>query len=324
MAYDVEIHLGDHVLERGDVLKDDLVKGRIYGKENAPLIILPGGISASRFIADHPKSGPQTGSNWWPELVRAGGAIDLNHYQVLGLDLAPGGMNAQRHLTITTKDQAKRLGSLLDHLQIKKAHSIIGTSYGGMVALAFAADYPDRVGQMCLLGATHRPFPMGVGVRGIQRQIIDLATKYGEPSEGLKLARQLAMTTYRSAEEFSKRFKAVQTGTAPTRFDVGDYLAACGDQYPDVMPVERFMTLSQSIDLHAVNAGQITTPTLLIATNSDQLAPPSEVEALHKALGGPSKFMVIDSIYGHDSFLKEMQILAPLLSKFIKGAPCAA
>ncbi len=319
MAYDVEIFLGNHVLEHGDVLKGDLVKGRIYGKKNAPLIILPGGISASRFIADHPKSGPQTGSCWWPELVRAGGAIDLNHYQVLGFDLAPGGINMQRRLTITTKDQAKRLGLLLDHLQINKAHSIIGTSYGGMVALAFAADCPGRLKKMCLLGATHKPFPMGVGVRGIQRKIIEMATKYGQPQEGLKLARQLAMTTYRSAEEFSVRFEAAQTGTAPPRFDVGDYLEACGDKYPNAMPVERFMTLSQSIDLHAVNAEHITTPTLLIATSSDQLAPPSEVEVLHKALGGPSEIMVIDSIYGHDSFLKEMKLLTPILSNFIKG-----
>ena len=65
MAYDVEICLGDHILERGDTLENDMVQGRLYGKKGAPLIVIPGGISASRFIADDRPLGPQTGDCWW-------------------------------------------------------------------------------------------------------------------------------------------------------------------------------------------------------------------------------------------------------------------
>lgn len=321
MAYDVEVLLGDHVLERGDMLESDMVTGRLYGKAGAPVIVIPGGISASRFIADEPETGPQTGSNWWSELVYTGGPIDLRHFQVLGLDLAPCGQNVNKRLTITTNDQAKRLAALLSHLNISKVHTIIGTSYGGMVALAFAANYPEQLERLCLLGASHRPFPMGVGIRGIQRRIIDLANELGRPEEGLKLARQLAMTTYRSAEEFSTRFDAVHREGG---FDVGDYLQACGEKYPSAMPVERFMALSESIDLHSVDPAKITTPTLLIATRSDQLAPPSEIKELDQALAGPSSMVIIDSIYGHDSFLKEYDVLGPLLSNFITGVRRAA
>ncbi len=324
MAYDVELFLGDHVLERGDVLEADMVVGRLYGKAGSPVIVIPGGISASRFIADEPESGPQTGSCWWSELVYDGGPIDLRRYQVLGVDLAPCGKNAQKRVTITTKDQAERLEALIRSLNIQKVHTIIGTSYGGMVALAFAAQYPDLLERLCLLGASHRPFPMGVGMRGIQRRIIDLATEFGKPEEGLKLARQLAMTTYRSAEEFSIRFAGKQTCEKTIGFDVGDYLQACGEKYPEAMPVQRFMALSESIDLHAVNPQKVTTPTLLIATRSDQLAPPSEIEALHKELAGHSEMVVIDSVFGHDSFLKEYDILGPLLSSFITGVQRAA
>ncbi|MBL4871669.1 MAG: homoserine O-succinyltransferase [Robiginitomaculum sp.] len=324
MAYDVEICLGDHVLERGDTLENDMVQGRLYGKAGAPVIVIPGGISASRFIADERPSGAQTGDNWWSELVYAGGPIDLNYYQVLGLDLAPCGANAKRHLTITTHDQARRLSALLTYLNIDKVHTIIGTSYGGMVALAFAALYPDKLEKMCVLGASHRPFPMGVGVRGIQRRIIEFACECGRPEDGLKLARQLAMTTYRSAEEFSGRFDAEPIEGNPNGFDVGNYLQACGEKYPDAMPVERFMALSQSIDLHRIDPAKITTPTLLIATNSDQLAPPSEIKALHRALAGPSEMVVIESIFGHDSFLKECEILGPLLANSISRVCRAA
>lgn len=321
VAYDVEICLGDHVLERGGTLEADRVTGRLYGKEGAPVIVIPGGISASRFVADEPETGPQTGSNWWSELVYAGGPIDLNRYQVLGLDLAPCGKNTRKRLSITTNDQAKRLAALLSHLKIDTVHTIIGTSYGGMVALAFAALYPRKLERLCLLGASHRPFPMGVGIRGIQRRIIDMAFEFGKPEEGLKLARQLAMTTYRSAEEFSTRFDAAYI---EGEYDVGSYLQACGEKYPAAMPVERFMALSESIDLHTVDPTKIHTPTLLIATRSDQLAPPSEIKALDNALAGSSTMVVIDSIYGHDSFLKEYDILGPLLSDFITGVRRAA
>lgn len=320
MAHDIEVSLGDHVLQHGDVLENDVVQARMYGNPDGPLVVIPGGISASRFLADN----KENGHGWWVDMVYEGGPIDLNEVQVLGLDLAPTGQNAQKRLTITTNDQAKRLKAVLDHLGVAQADSVIGMSYGGMVALAFAQDNPDRLKKLCLLGATHRPYPMGVGWRGIQRRVIKMGIDAGRPNEGLKLARELAMMTYRSAEEFSERFDAAPTQNAPFRFDVGDYLEACGSRYHEIMAVERFMAMSESIDLHNVDPAKVTTPTLLIATRSDQLAPPSEVKALHDALAGPCDLVEIDSLFGHDSFLKEYAVLGPILSEFTKEQSRAA
>lgn len=316
MARDIEVSLGDTVLEHGDRLEGDIVQGRLYGKPGAPLIVIPGGISASRYLADN----KENGHGWWTELVYRGGPIDLDRYQVLGLDLAPTGQNVKKRVTITTHDQAKRLAKLLDHIGVAQVHSTIGTSYGAMVLLAFAELYPDRVGRQCLLGATHRPFQMGVAWRGIERRIIELGIAAGKPNEGLKLARELAMTTYRSPEEFSQRFGSAPTKTAPIRFGVDDYLENCGKRYHEIMPVERFMALSESIDLHNIDPRNVKTPTLLIATSSDQLAPVSEVQAFHEDLAGPSEMITINSIFGHDSFLKEYDQLSPILSNFIEEA----
>lgn len=313
---DVEISLGDFALEHGGVLKDDIVQGRLYGREGAPLVVVPGGISASRFVADG-VDGKDGSGGWWSDMIYPGGPIDLNHVQVLGFDCAPGGNNTETRLTITTSDQAKRLAALLDHLQVERVHSIIGMSYGGMIALAFAQDFPARVENLCVFGATHRPWPMGVALRGIQRRTIDLATKLGNPLEGLKLARELAMTTYRSAEEFRERFSAAPNGDIPATFDVGDYLESRGQHYKKIMPVNRFLALSESIDLHTVDPERILARTTLIAVRSDQLAPPSEMQVLCDALAGPAQLHVIDSIYGHDSFLKATDLLAPILSNFI-------
>ena len=328
MAHDVEISLGDFRLQHGDVLKDDVVQGRLYGPKGAPLVVVPGGISASRFVADG-VDGKNGSGGWWSDVIYPGGPIDLNHVQVLGFDCAPNSNedsagNSETRLTITTSDQAKRLAALLDHLKVERVHSIIGMSYGGMIAMAFAQDIPGRAESLCIFGAAHRPWPMGVALRGIQRRTIDLAAKLGDPLEGLKLARELAMTTYRSAEEFSERFSAAPCGNTPATFDIGDYLESRGQHYKKIMPVNRFLALSESIDLHSVDPAKIHARTTLIAVRSDQLAPPSEMQVLCDALAGPAELHVIDSIYGHDSFLKATDLLAPILSGFIGGKSRAA
>ncbi len=328
MARDIEHDYGDHILEYGDCLEGDIIRGRLYGHPGNPLIVIPGGISASRFIADADPLSATNGKGWWAELVAPGGAIDLNRHQVLGFDFAPTGKNAQKRLTITTNDQAKRLAALLDHLGVKQCGAMIGTSYGGMVALAFAQNHPRRLGRLCVLGAAHRPFAMGVGVRSIQRRIIEMALDAGRPDAGLKLARELAMTTYRSAQEFSQRFDAKPVAglseAGSIRFDVGDYLEARGRHYHKVMPINRFLALSESIDLHKIDPAKITVPTTLIATSSDQLVPPCEMKAMADLLAGPTDFITINSLYGHDSFLKETEALAPLLADFTKERRNAA
>jgi len=73
----------DTVLERGDTLRGDVAHARMYGQEGAPIIVVLGGISATRFVAD----GGRNNRGWWSTLVRDGGPIDLSKFQVLGLEL---------------------------------------------------------------------------------------------------------------------------------------------------------------------------------------------------------------------------------------------
>ena len=152
MPRDIEVKLGDNVLERGCVLKDDVVMGRLYGNPDGPVIVVMGGISASRFIADAEETTARNnGRGWWSTLVRDGGPIDTSTFQVLGMDFAPAVESENRPDCITTFDQAARLKALLDAEGISKVAAIIGSSYGGMTALAFAHDYPEVVGQLCIM-----------------------------------------------------------------------------------------------------------------------------------------------------------------------------
>jgi homoserine O-acetyltransferase len=138
----------------------------------------------------------------------------------------------------------------------------------------------------------------------------------GEGPAGLKLARALAMTTYRSAAEFALRFDAAPVRDADRfRFAIEDYLFARGDRYAESYRAESFLALSESIDLHRIDASRVRTPATLVAVREDQLVPFADMAGLAARLGGPSRLIEVSSIFGHDAFLKEGAALKPIIQQ---------
>ncbi len=306
---DVSILLpADFVLDGGEPLSRAELRLRIYGDLEKPVIAVAGGVSANRVVAD---AGGEKG--WWRDIVARSGAIDLNQFCVLGFDFLPADKQTAR--TISTADQARALAAALSSLKIETLFAFAGASYGGMVALAFAAAYPARVKHLCIVSAAAKPHPAATAMRGVQRRIIDFAQRVGEPREGVRLARQLAMISYRTPEEFSERFDHIPGAAAGDAYAVCDYLIARGRAYP--MPAERYLTLSDSVDRHSVDTTTIDAESLLIAVKSDQLVPVADMRSLARALDC-AVFAEIDSLYGHDAFLKEAAIIGPVIKTFLE------
>ncbi len=148
----------------------------------------------------------------------------------------------------------------------------------------------------------------------MQRQIVREAIARGDGPAGLKLARALAMATYRSQREFATRFAGPAVRDAERfRFPVEEYLFARGDDYVQRYRAESFLALSESIDLHDVDAARIHTPATLVAVREDQLVPFADMQALAARLAGPTRLVELSSIYGHDAFLKESALLNSVL-----------
>lgn len=304
-------------LDCGVVLEGAEFLIRLTGPANAPLIAVSGGISANRFVA-----GSASHTGWWSAFVAPGAAIDLSKYRVLGFEFLTGGET--EIAAITTQDQARALayalGELGGEIGETRLHGFIGASFGGMIGLAFAADYPQLLDRLCVISAAHRAHPMATAIRGIQRRILKFASAQGRPEEGVALARQLAMTTYRTETEFAGRFASLPKGDAAgDPYDVCEYLIARGEDFAGKMPIERLLLLSDAMDRHRVDPGQITTPTLVIGVTGDRLVPVGDMRALADTLGGPAQFVELNSSFGHDAFLLETETLSPLLSNFCEG-----
>jgi homoserine O-acetyltransferase len=183
-----------------------------------------------------------------------------------------------------------------------------------MVALAFAMRHPHALDRLLLLAGAHRPHPLATAQRSVQRAIVRLGQASGHTDEALAISRQLAMTTYRGSEEFARRFRAApEYREGRFRFPVADYLEHQGRRFVERFDAQRYLELSESIDLHDVAPEQVPTPATLIGFSSDRLVPLADLCELQRRLHGLATLEVVDSPYGHDAFLKETRLLAPLL-----------
>jgi homoserine O-acetyltransferase/O-succinyltransferase len=314
---------GPFPLHHGGALQQPLLGWRLDGAERAPVVVALGGISAHRRVFD--LNAPRGG--WWSELVGPGCALDTSRLRILGIDYlgasgeSTGPKAGQPFPSVSSFDQAEALHGLLDYLQIDRLRAIVGASYGGMVALAFAERHPARVEQLLVLSAADRTHPMATAWRSVQRRIVRFALSVGRPAEGLELARALAMATYRSPQEFVARFGFAPSGGGEQRFvfPVEQYLMERGRDYATRYLPESFLCLSESIDLHLVDARRIAVPTTLVAVREDQLVPLADMQALAARLAH-ARLHELSSPYGHDSFLKEAQQLQPIF-RCLYGEP---
>jgi homoserine O-acetyltransferase/O-succinyltransferase len=290
----------DFRLESGQNLTEAAVTARLHGPERGPLIVVAGGISSDRFA-----------TRWWSWAVKAGGAIDLNRVRVLAIDLAPG--KDAPGVTITTADQARRLAVVLDALEEPVIDAFVGASYGGCIGLAFAALFPQRIGELVVISAAHRAHPAATAWRGIQRRLLAFARDCGREAEGVALARELAMTTYRTADEFEWRFAGTPPAEAGQPYPVCDYLIARGADYADVTSAARWISLSDSLDRHTVVPEAIRCPLTLLGFTSDRLVPIQDLRELAGRAPALRRFGEAPSIFGHDAFLKEREVVGQTL-----------
>lgn len=285
------------------------------GAASAPAIIVAGGISAHRHVAAS-EVFPEAG--WWDAQVGPGKALDTRRFRIVAIDWI--GSDGSLDAPIDSADQADAIAAALDHLGIARAAAFVGCSYGAMVGLQFAARHGHRLGKLVAISGADRPHPFASAWRSLQRNILALGRSEGGRREALSLARQLAMLSYRTPEEFAERFDApVQLHDGTARCASADYLESCGERYVARTSPTAFLRLSESIDLHAVDAGAIRVPSVVVAVEEDRLVPVETLVALAAKLGPRCRLERFSSTFGHDAFLTEPLRITAILRDALKG-----
>lgn len=244
---------------------------------------------------------------------------------------------------VTVPDWVRSQAVLLDHLGIGALRAVVGGSIGGMQAIQWAIDFPHRVPRCVAIGAAPLT-AMGLALNHLQRQAIrnDPNWRNGEyepdqtPAAGLAIARAIAMLSYKSEKLFYERYarNPNRNGEDPLRsmaerYDIGGYLDYQGEIFTRRFDANSYLIITKAMDnFHPAHGyesehkalARIKAQTLLVGISSDWLFPAEEVQALSDRMrkaGVMVEYAEILSDHGHDGFLAEPQLLAPLIRKVL-------
>ncbi|MFC0682728.1 homoserine O-succinyltransferase [Lysobacter korlensis] len=285
------------------------------GDAAQPAVFVAGGISAHRHLAANDRFAEP---GWWQAQVGEGRALDPQTHCLLSFDWL--GADGALDVVIDPADQADAIAALLDALGVEALHAFVGSSYGAMVGLQFAARHPARLHQLVAISGTHRAHPYASAWRALQRRAVALGALQCDESHGLALARQLAILSYRTPEEFDARFDSVEVAHGRVRVGAEDYLDHCGAKYASNTPPVAFLRLSESIDLQSLEPESINVAVTVVAVEQDRLVPVADARALAQRLRGETRLCVLDSAYGHDAFLKEVDAIGAVLRECLIDA----
>ena len=335
---------------RGGQLHGAVVAYETWGKLNEArdnAILLFTGLSPSAHAASSPED---ISEGWWEGMVGPGLAIDSNRYFVVcinsfgscfgstgpaSINPATGAAYRLAFPDLSVEDIARAGYETLRSLKIERANTVIGPSLGGMVVLAYAAQFPGATRRLISISGSAAASPFAIALRSIQREAIlrdpdwrgGAYTDEQPPATGMRIARKLGMMTYRSAHEWRERFgrqaateQTPQDGSFAPEFAIQSYLEAHARKFVRAFDPNCYLYLSRAMDRFdlAAHGGSHTVAlarskvekALVIGVESDMLFAIDEQQQLAKSFeqaGAVTSFAPLDCIEGHDSFLIDIE-----------------
>jgi homoserine O-acetyltransferase/O-succinyltransferase len=266
------------------------------------------------------------------------------------VDPGSGRPYGMRFPVVTIRDMVRAQKRLLDSLGVQKLALVAGGSIGGQQALEWAVEFPDFVEKAVPVAATGALGPQGIGMSEIGRRAIVAdpdwqdGDYYGtgrSPDDGLAIARMAGMMTYQSAPGQWERFGRRPAGRPALypefggRFEVESYLHYQGRELTGRFDANSYLYLSRAMDLYDVASGydseeeayaRIQAEVLFVGITSDWLFPANEVkDSVEKAssAGARASYAAIDTLSGHDAFLKDWKELKEAIQPFTTKKPIA-
>jgi homoserine O-acetyltransferase/O-succinyltransferase len=353
-TYEGDFVLDRHLLlESGRTLANPTLHYAVYGRLNAA--------RDNAVLVCHALTGSALVGSWWPEIFAPGAVLSLDHDFVICINMlgscygstGPGSVDPETgniygpdFPLVSIRDNVRAQAQLLDSLGIRRLRLVLGGSIGGMQALEWAIHDPERVGRALIIGVAPLS-AMGLALNHLQRKAIQNDPDWAgghylpqrPPRQGLALARQIGMLSYKSAALFDERFarKPNRNGEDPWglddhgggliggRFDIAGYLDYQGERFIDRFDANTYLAIMRTMDTwDPLNGyaspqeafGRIRARLSFVGISSDWLFPPEAVRefaASIRAAGVDADYREMLSAHGHDAFLAEQVELVRLL-----------
>ena len=317
------------------------------GPKSAPVVYIMPSASHSCHVSGD--------GGWWRDVVGCGEhfGVDCNMFRVVSASPLGSPFGSSSPLTadhagtqwrarfpvISPFDQANAHARLIDALHIERVHAVVGASMGGMAALQFALHFPERYSRIVAIATTPLTSASTQALRSVQRAAvrIDPAFRDGDytaddgPVHGMAVARQMGTICYRSRREFDERFSPLRDEEARL-FPVERYLRHVANSFGVRFDPNCWLTLSLAMDLQNIawkHNGDVSSAVeqiprdkefLLLPVTQDALIPPDELDRLAALLGQRgirTAHERLESVYGHDAFLKSPDMMNARLRAFL-------
>lgn len=283
-------------------------------------------------LIEHALTGSSRVADWWPGVAGYGALFDLHEWCVVGINALGScygstGPSGKPFPRVTVRDIVRAERRALQRLGIEQLAFTIGGSLGGMRALQWALSAPQCVGGAIVVGAHDHHSAMGIALNALQREALEL-----DPVGGLRLARKLAMLSYKSDELLARRHDRRSDRLGRPFFDVEGYLEHQADRFERRMNADSYAALTHAMDSFDVRSAVWRAlepkPALtFVGITSDWLFRAQDVRAAagrFARAGFDAAYLELHSDHGHDAFLAEANDLAALLKpRIARPSPAA-
>ncbi len=312
------------------------------GKSNAVLVCHA--LSGNHHVAGR-HSPDDKHPGWWDNMVGPGKPIDTDRFFVVGLNNLGGCHGSTGPLSInpetggeygadfpvvTVKDWVQSQALLADHFGISQWAAVVGGSLGGMQALQWTIDFPDRVRHALVIASATRLSAQNIAFNDVARQAIITDPDFHDghyrryqtvPRRGLRIARMMGHITYLAEQGLGRKFGRNMHADGyqysyDVEFEVESYLRYQGDKFAERFDANTYLRMTKALDYFAPAAefGNDLVATLktvqakffVASFSTDWRFAPARSRALVKHLvkaGKSVQYIEVESHHGHDAFL---------------------
>ena len=287
-------------LQSGAQLRDYTLAYETYGKLNADgsnAVLVCHALNASHHVAGV-YEGQDKSEGWWDNMIGPGKPVDTQHFFVIGVNNLGScfGSTGPMHIhpdtgrvygadfpVVTVEDWVNAQALLLDRLGVTRLAAVLGGSLGGMQALSWTLQYPNRVRHAVVVASAPNLTAENIAFNEVARRAIVTDPDFHEghfyqhgvvPQRGLRIARMVGHITYLSDDVMNEKFgRKLRTptlleGARPpwggpaaddatrdylyttqdVEFQIESYLRYQGDKFSEYFDANTYLLITRALD----------------------------------------------------------------------------